>query len=119
MVAPETRFNSWFRVSSVGVAGVVTRGRPVSFSIHALTMAIHIASAHAGFGVDLPARHGEVVGLHVGRETHQVCLDVGRRRGRREPLAVYAPAILGVAGAAVTMYVEMATQAGMGRAFIA
>jgi len=100
------------------VAGVVTRGRPVTFSIHFLTVAIHIASAHAGFGVDLPARHGEVVGFHVGRETHQVCLDVGRRRGRREPLAVYAPAVLGVACAAVTMYVKMATQAGMGRALI-
>ena len=100
------------------MAGIVTRGRPVSFTIHVPTVASHITAAHAGFGVDLPARHGEVVGLHVGRETHQVCLDVGRRRGRRRPLTVYAPAVLDVDCAAVTVYIEMATQAGMGRALI-
>ena len=94
------------------MTGIVTRGRLVWLAIHGP------AVAEDGFGIDLPARHGEVIGLHVGGEVNQMCLYIRRRRSGGEPLAIDAPAVLGVSGRSVTVNIVMATQAGMGRTLV-
>ena len=100
------------------MTGIVTRGRLVWLAIHVSAMAGDVAAAHADFSIDLPARHGEVIGLHVGGEVNQVRLDIRRRCRGGEPLAVNAPAILGVSGRAVTVNIVMTTQAGVGRTLV-